>query len=34
MALKIKAKEQLIKIVKYADSYRYVMANFLDLSKI
>ena len=34
MALKVKAKEQLIKIGKYAGTYRYVMANFLDLSKI
>lgn len=25
MALKVKAKEQLIKVVKYADTYRYMM---------
>ena len=25
MALKVKAKEQLIKVGKYADTYRYVM---------
>ena len=30
MALKVKAKEQLIKIGKYADTYRYVMMPELD----
>jgi predicted histone-like DNA-binding protein len=32
MALKVKAKEQLIKIGKYADSYRYVMAPELYIA--